>query len=88
MRGTAWLALACALAAADAGATPLRPYTIEDVLSLEKVGRAAFLADGMRLVFELQRPWKTAGSFKAMPWRRRVSRRPRFDGRLRTSREA
>lgn len=68
MRGTAWLALACALAAADARATPLRPYTIEDVLSLEKVGRAAFLADGTRLVFELQRPWKTAGSFDLDAW--------------------
>jgi len=69
MRHIAWLALACALASADAGAgVPPRPYTIEDVLSLEKVGRAVFLDDGRRLVFELQRPWKEAGQFDLDAW--------------------
>lgn len=70
MRGLAGLALACALAAVDtgAGAAPLRPYTIEDVLSLEKVGRATFLEGGQRLVFELQRPWTTAGSYDLDAW--------------------
>ena len=63
MRCFAGLALACALAAPAmaASAGPPRPYTVEDMLGVLSVGRAAFSGDGRTLVFELQGPITAAG---------------------------
>lgn len=65
MRVLAWLALACALAipAVSAAGPPPRPYTIDDMLALQTVGRAAFSGDGRTLVYETQGPLTSAGRF-------------------------
>lgn len=71
MRSFARLALACALSATPVLAAPppvngpsaaagLRPYTIDDMLGLEQLGRAVFSGDGRKLVFERQGPWTLA----------------------------
>jgi dipeptidyl aminopeptidase/acylaminoacyl peptidase len=61
MRCYAWLALACGLASvAPAAATP---FTVESLLSLEEVGRAAFSPDGRWFVFERHPAWKSASRF-------------------------
>ncbi len=65
MRSLAWLALACALtspALADPTRAP-RPYTIEDMLSLQNAGRAVFSGDGASLVFQIQGPLTEAGKW-------------------------
>ncbi|PVM92767.1 prolyl oligopeptidase family serine peptidase [Caulobacter endophyticus] len=61
MRTFAALALACALGVSPARAE--RPYTVEDLLSLEGLGRAAFSPDGRWLVLERQGPFKDAPNF-------------------------
>lgn len=63
MRFLAGPALVCALAT-SAAAMPqpaLRPYTVEDMLALRNVGRAALSADGRTAVFEVQGPVTAAG---------------------------
>lgn len=63
MRIFAGLALACALAppATATSVKPARPYTVEDMLAVRNVGRAAFSGDGRTLVFEVQGPVTAAG---------------------------
>lgn len=61
MRTIAALALACALGASIAHAE--RRYTVEDLLSLEDLGRVAFSPDGRWLVVERQGPFKDAPNF-------------------------
>ncbi len=61
MRTFAALALACALGVSPARAE--RPYTVEDLLSLEDLGRAAFSPDGRWLILERQGPFKDAPNF-------------------------
>lgn len=63
MRLIAGLALACALAtsATAASASLDRPYTVEDMLAVRNIGRAAFSGDGRKLVFEVQGPITAAG---------------------------
>lgn len=61
MRACAWLALACGLASvAPASAAP---FTVESLLSLEEVGRAAFSPDGRWFVFERHPAWTSASRF-------------------------
>ncbi|PZR34100.1 prolyl oligopeptidase family serine peptidase [Caulobacter segnis] len=62
MRSCAWLALACGLATA-APAAPATPFTVEALLSLEEIGRAAFSPDGRWFVFERHPAWKSAPRF-------------------------
>lgn len=63
MRIFAGLALACALAtpATATSVQPAWPYTVEDMLAVRNVGRAAFSGDGRTLVFEVQGPVTDAG---------------------------
>lgn len=61
MRTFAGIAAACALVA---GAAQARPYTVEDLLSLESLGRVAFSPDGRWLVVERLGGWKTAPTFE------------------------
>lgn len=61
MRTFAALALACMLGVSPAKAE--RPFTVEDLLSLEDLGRAAFSPDGRWLVLERQAPFKDAPNF-------------------------
>ena len=64
MRFFAGLALACALATPAPAASPtLRPYTVEDMLAVQNLGRAVFSGDGKWLVFEVQGPITSAGTF-------------------------
>lgn len=60
MRLSAGLALACALAAAQAQA---RPFTIDDQLSVQDFGRVAFSPDGRWLIAERYGRYKDAPSF-------------------------
>jgi dipeptidyl aminopeptidase/acylaminoacyl peptidase len=60
MRTIAGIATACALAA---GAAWAHPYTVEDLLSVESLGRVAFSPDGRWLVVERFGGWKTAPTF-------------------------
>lgn len=60
MRMAAALGLACALAFGPAHA---RPFTVEDLLSLQDLGRAAFSPDGRWLVLDVQAPWTSASRF-------------------------
>ncbi|NQE61499.1 prolyl oligopeptidase family serine peptidase [Caulobacter sp. RHG1] len=61
MRVFATLALACALGVSPARAE--RPFTVEDLVSLEDLGHAAFSPDGRWLVLERQGPMKDAPNF-------------------------
>ena len=61
MRTFAALALACVLGCPPANAE--RPFTVEDLLSLEDLGRVAFSPDERWLVLERQGPYKDAPSF-------------------------
>ena len=64
MRFFAGLALACALATPAPAASPnLRPYTVEDMLAVQNLGRAVFSGDGKWLAFEVQGPITSAGRF-------------------------
>ena len=61
MRVFAAALLACAAATPAQGQG--RPFTVEDLLSLEQVGHAAFSSDERWLVYEAIAPWKTAPAF-------------------------
>lgn len=61
MRNFAALVLACALGVSPARAE--RPFTVEDLVSLEDLGRVAFSPDGRWLVVERQGPFKDAPNF-------------------------
>lgn len=61
MRAFAALAFACALGVSPAQAE--RPFTIDDLLSLEALGRAAFSPDGRWLVLERQGSFQNAPNF-------------------------
>ena len=61
MRVFAAVLLACAVA--TTAQAKGRPFTVEDLLSLEDTGHAAFSADGRWLVYETFAPWKTAQRF-------------------------
>ena len=61
MRSIAGIALACALVSAQANA---RPFTIDDLLSLQDFGRAVFSPDGRWLVVERYGRWRDAPSFQ------------------------
>lgn len=61
MRTFAALALACAMGVSPARAE--RPFTVEDLLSLEDLGRVAFSPDERWLVLERQGPFKDAPNF-------------------------
>lgn len=61
MRTPAWLALACTLATASP--TLAHPFSVENLLSLEELGRASFSPDGRWFVFELQGAWTRAPRF-------------------------
>ncbi|AZS21753.1 prolyl oligopeptidase family serine peptidase [Caulobacter sp. CCH9-E1] len=61
MRHFAWLALACGLATSSPADG--QAFSVEDLLSLEELGRTAFSPDGRWLVFEIQGPWKSAPRF-------------------------
>lgn len=60
MRQAAALGLVCALAFGSAHA---QPFTVEDLLSLEDLGRTTFSPDGHWLVLDVQAPWRTASRF-------------------------
>ncbi len=60
MRRAVALGLACALAS---GAAHARPFTVEDLLGLQDLGRTAFSPDGRWLVLDVEAPWKSAGRF-------------------------
>lgn len=61
MRISAGLALACALTAS--AQTAPRPFTIDDQLSLQDFGRAAFSPDGRWLIAEQYGPYADAPNF-------------------------
>jgi dipeptidyl aminopeptidase/acylaminoacyl peptidase len=61
MRHFAWLVLACGLATSSPADG--QAFSVEDLLSLEELGRTAFSPDGRWLVFEMQGPWKSAPRF-------------------------
>jgi dipeptidyl aminopeptidase/acylaminoacyl peptidase len=61
MRTFAALALACALGVSPSRAE--RSFTVEDLLSIEGLGRAAFSPNGRWLVVERQGPFKDAPNF-------------------------
>jgi dipeptidyl aminopeptidase/acylaminoacyl peptidase len=73
MRPAAWLPLACTLVLGvlwPASSTPAwaapaapRPFTVEDLLGLEDVGRVAFSPDNRWLVVETFGAWKSAPRF-------------------------
>ncbi len=60
MRRAAALGLAYALAC---GAVQACPFTVEDLLCLQDLGRTAFSPDGRWLVLDVEAPWKSAGRF-------------------------
>jgi dipeptidyl aminopeptidase/acylaminoacyl peptidase len=60
MRQAAALGLACALACGSAHA---KPFTVEDLLSLQDLGRTSFSPDGRWLVVDVQAPWRSAARF-------------------------
>lgn len=57
MRLAATLGIACALAFGPAHG---QPFTVEDLLSLQDLGRTAFSPDGRWLVMDVAAPWKAA----------------------------
>lgn len=60
MRHAAALGLACALAS---GVAQAQPFTVEHLLSLQDLTRAAFSPQGRYLVLNVEAPWKAAARY-------------------------